>query len=413
MLLFVTNFPVRGLRIIEHRIPAPLNHAQPDGDQISLFVREVSDPVGADKPPLLFLQGGPGVESPRPTGSTPPWLKRALQDFRVLFLDQRGTGQSGAIDSRLGLDPISLAQRLTHYRADSIVEDAELIRKALSIDQWSLLGQSFGGFVALRYLSCHPDSLKEVLFTGGLPPVGRPIDEVYAATYGVMDRKSKVFFARFPDALQNFRRAEDACAAGSVILPTGERLSPHRLRSVGHLLGMSAAEQLNYLFSHEPKSAVFAHDVLGMLPFNGRNPIYALLHEACYADGGVTGWSAQRQLPERASIPTPLLTGEHLFKWHFEEVPGLIEFGETANWLAAHTWPTLYDADALSRTEVPCAAVVYGDDAFVVREFSEQTSALLPNIKVWLTNEYEHNGLRASGDRVFGRLIDLVRNRVD
>jgi hypothetical protein len=29
----------------------------------------------------------------------------------------------------------------------------------------------------------------------------------------------------------------------------------------------------------------------------------------------------------------------------------------------------------------------------------------------WITNEYEHNGLRADGERVLGRLIDLVKGR--
>ena len=33
-------------------------------------------------------------------------------------------------------------------------------------------------------------------------------------------------------------------------------------------------------------------------------------------------------------------------------------------------------------------------------------------MKTWLTNEFEHNGLRTDGERVFGRLVDLVRDRV-
>ena len=48
------------------------------------------------------------------------------------------------------------------FRADSIVADAELIRDCLSGDldsapaRWSLLGQSFGGFCAVQYLSVAP-----------------------------------------------------------------------------------------------------------------------------------------------------------------------------------------------------------------------------------------------------------------
>ncbi|WP_369637997.1 hypothetical protein [Nocardia sp. JMUB6875] len=49
---------------------------------------------------------------------------------------------------------------------------------------------------------------------------------------------------------------------------------------------------------------------------------------------------------------------------------------------------------------------------YVERRFSEETARLIPTLRPWITNEYEHNGLRASGDHVLGRLIDLVRGRV-
>ena len=65
-------------------------------------------------------------------------------------------------------------------RADSIVRDAELVRRAIvpqgggggssSGGRWSALGQSFGGFCAATYLSLAPEGLVEVLITGGLPP---------------------------------------------------------------------------------------------------------------------------------------------------------------------------------------------------------------------------------------------------
>lgn len=44
--------------------------------------------------------------------------------------------------------------------------------------KWTVLGQSFGGFCLLTYLSTYPEAVKAGLFTGGLPPVGRAPDEV-------------------------------------------------------------------------------------------------------------------------------------------------------------------------------------------------------------------------------------------
>lgn len=157
---------VPGLVLIDHELAVPLDHANPSGEQLTLFAREVARPGGRDKPLLAFLQGGPGNEAPRPTGSpgtNPAWLGRALQDFRVLMLDQRGTGQStpfGPADLRhldgSTRDPAQVAERLTHFRADAIVQDCELLRAALGVDTWHLLGQSFGGFTSLHYLSVHP-----------------------------------------------------------------------------------------------------------------------------------------------------------------------------------------------------------------------------------------------------------------
>ena len=49
---------------------------------------------------------------------------------------------------------------------------------------------------------------------------------------------------------------------------------------------------------------------------------------------------------------------------------------------------------------MPAAAAIYAEDAYVDRAFSEETAALVPSMRPWVTNEYEHNGLRAGGDRI-------------
>ncbi|HEX4896812.1 MAG TPA: hypothetical protein VFV53_00475 [Candidatus Limnocylindrales bacterium] len=43
--------------------------------------------------------------------------------------------------------------------------------------------------------------------------------------------------------------------------------------------------------------------------------------------------------------------------------------------------------------------------------FAEETAATIRGLRTWATDELEHNGLRADGERVLGRLIDLVRGR--
>src|SRR3954453_21850316 len=130
-----------GLLLTEHEFAVPLDHDRADGERITVFAREIADPDGRDHPLLVYLQGGPGHEGSRPTRhpSAPGWLDRALQDFRVLMLDQRGTGRSTPVGTLGGRTPQQQAEYLAHFRADSIVRDAEHIRAELDAPPWSIL----------------------------------------------------------------------------------------------------------------------------------------------------------------------------------------------------------------------------------------------------------------------------------
>ena len=406
------SLTVHGLVLTDHELSLPLDHDRPDGPQLTVFAREVAREDGRDLPWLVFLQGGPGHEAPRPTGlpASPAWLGRALREHRVLMLDQRGTGRSTPYGRERQADPAAEAAYLTHFRADAIVRDAEAFRQHLGATTWSLLGQSFGGFCALHYLSAFAGSLEKVLFTGGLPPVGRPVEEVYAATYDRMRVLNERFHEQFPDDAGRLARALDACDAGEVLGPHGRPISRRLLRTVGLQLGMDGgAEALHYLLERDPRSPAFGHDAHALLPFGARNPLYTLIHESCCADGGVTGWAAERVQPEDFAGDSLLLTGEHVFGWHLEDDPALAPYAEVARILAEHPWPRLYDAARLGKAEVPCAAAIYADDPFVDRDFSEETAALLPRMRTWVTADHLHNGLRTDGDQVLDRLLQLTR----
>ena len=87
-----------GLRLTDHFFNIPLDHAVPDGERLQVYAREVVAPDKAAEqlPWLVFLQGGPGFAAPRPPASA-SWLPRALREYRVLLLDQRGTGRSSPV----------------------------------------------------------------------------------------------------------------------------------------------------------------------------------------------------------------------------------------------------------------------------------------------------------------------------
>ena len=391
-------------------------------DTIDVFARIIATEADSRKPYLVYLQGGPGVEAPRPgiVGGPSGWVKRALEEFQVVMLDQRGTGKSNPIGSvegaitgleSVGEDPVAIAEALSYFRADSIVEDAEILRGHLGAETWSLLGQSFGGFTTLRYISAHSSALHEVFFTGGLPAIGLDPATVYGRTWEGMIRKSEQYYTAFPGDREKMRRLVELASVGEgLALPGGARATPERIRLLGHFLGSSdGPEKLHYLLDHDFGSAAFRHDLAASLPFSGRNPLYAVIHESCWADGTVTNWAARRAMPDAVREDPTLLAGEHAGPESLHEDPELEPFAEVAELVAARQWPGLYDVDALRAASVRGAAAVYFEDAYVPVEYSLATAEHLSGVQPWVTNEYEHNGLRADGYRVFDRLIGLAR----
>ncbi|WP_406276810.1 alpha/beta hydrolase [Streptomyces sp. NBC_00191] len=432
----MTSYRQPGIVLTDRHFTVPLDHADPAGEQLDLFGREVvaSGRSGADLPWLVYLEGGPGFGARRFVGKQ-AWLGRAVQEYRVLLLDQRGTGRSTPLNRQtlpLRGGPRAQADHLALFRADSIVRDCETIRPLLTGGApWTVLGQSFGGFCATHYLSSAPEGLRTVLVTGGLPALDAGADDVYRAAYPRIQRKVEAHYARYPQDVRRARRIAEYLAEHKTELPGGYLLTPEAFQSLGILLGGGdGSHQLHYLLEDAfvrtgagyELSDAFQEAVLGTLSYAG-HPLYAVLHEAIYAQGaGSTAWAAERV---RAEFPqfdvatalegdAPLLfTGESVHPWHFEVDPALRPLRESAGLLAARTdWTPLYDPARLAANQVPVAAAVYHDDMYVDTEHSLRTARTIRGLRTWVTDEYEHDGVRASGQRVLDRLLSLAHGEV-
>lgn len=410
-----------GLVFVEHTLSVPLNHGDPHGSRIEVFAREVrdSDPAATDRPFLLYLQGGPGHRSPR---DLPVWLRRAVRDYRVVLLDQRGTGRSTPLTRQTLARTGDPAGHLAHFRADSIVADAELLRGSLAGDRpWSVLGQSFGGFCAVTYLSVAPHGLREVIITGGLPGLTATAEDVYRAAYPRVLAHNERYFARYPEDEATARRVADALREQDARLPAGDRLTPRRFQTLGLHLGSSARfDLLHHLLEEaftgagDELSEVFLRRVDAAISFS-EQPLFAILHEAIYGQNAATGWAAHRV---RAEFPAfdldsggPVrFTGEMIYPWLFEEDPALIPLADAASRLAEkNDWPILYDRARLAANEVPVAAAIYHDDMYVDRDMSLATAAHIGNLRPWVTNEYAHDGLGRE-EHVLDRLLGLLKD---
>jgi pimeloyl-ACP methyl ester carboxylesterase len=427
---------VPGLVLSDLEFQVPLDYAQPGGDRIGVFARAVTALAKeqANLPWLVFFQGGPGLPAPRPTGPG-GWMRRALQEYRVLLLDGRGTGLSTPLTfqtlAHVG-SPQQQAAYLKHFRADSIVRDAEFIRcELLGEDgRWSVLGQSFGGFCVTHYLSAAPGHLDAAIMTGGLPPLDRPVDDIYKGTYPRVSERNRRYYERYPGDVELARDIATYLAEHDVRLPGGGRLTPRRFQQIGGAFGSpSGPEDVHYMlegaFVDSPGGRELGFTFLRRMEQSSgfeTNPIYALLHEAEYCQDEASNWSAERvraQFPEFAIAPDlppdrPVyFTGEMVYPWMFDDFAYLRPLMAAADILAADAdWPRLYDIPTLNANTVPCAAAVYYNDMYVERIYSEETARQIRGIKAWVTSEYEHGGLRMDGERVLGRLLDLLRGEI-
>src|SRR5699024_6926215 len=228
----------------------PLDHDTPEDETITVFAREYFTADGVDKPWLLYLQGGPGGKGSRPARVS-GWMAEALKHYRVLMLDQRGTGLSTPINRHTLPDrgaPAAQAQYLRHFRAPNIVADAEAIRKALGSGPWVTLGQSFGGFCTLTYLSFAPEGLAGSMITGGIPPLEGPADQVYQATYQRMRARNREYFRRFPKDQEILASIYRRVRNDDVVLPDGSPLTVGRVQALGmYLGGNTRIDALHYL----------------------------------------------------------------------------------------------------------------------------------------------------------------------
>lgn len=415
----------------DHVFPLPLDHSNPDGEKIEVFAREVYDaekPNHEELPWLVYFQGGPGFPSPRPTEKS-GWLAGLLKSHRVLLLDQRGTGQSSRVLpqtlTRRG-DSLAQADYLTHFRADNIVRDAEAIRMGLcgTHVKWIGLGQSYGGFCLLTYLSFAPEGLAGVMITGGVACVKRRIEDNYRLTYTKVREKTEAFYRRYPEDDALARKVLRLLVGKEVRLPSGGVLSPRRFQQLGMLFGMSGGfETMHYLlekaFVEGADGPELAYDFLrqfeNLVGFE-TNPIFTILHESIYPGGYATNWAAERlrvEFPEVTLDPDKRVTftGEMVSPCMMNDYAELRSLKDCAEILAQKDdWCDLYDLDQLAKNEVPVSAISYYEDMYVPIEWSRETALHIPRFAQWVTNEWEHNGISLDGEKIMGRLLTMLKD---
>jgi pimeloyl-ACP methyl ester carboxylesterase len=134
----------------------PTREAKVHADDVTLHVRIAGDPETADV--LLAVNMGPGFSSHYMASLE----QLAGESFAVVTYDQRGTGRSTEPSGDTGTGH--------PYALLNYVADLEAVRQAVGAERVHLFGHCWGGLVAVRYATIHPDRVRSLVLWGGAWP---------------------------------------------------------------------------------------------------------------------------------------------------------------------------------------------------------------------------------------------------
>jgi len=454
---------------------------------------------------ILYLQGGPGFGAPTPIVSLGfskdgSWAGHAMSMGtydRVVLMDQRGTGKSTTmtkqsleklfpdlflLDSEQPPSSSSLedfryskpevyakvksavdetVQYMSQFRADNIVQDAEVIRDALllpaadesAVRPWgACLGQSFGGFCIMTYLSKVDNPPKIALLTGGIGPALFQAYDVYSSLWHRVKERSLLYYDMYPGDIVLVKKIVRRLEHEPQPLPSGGTLTARRLLQLGIALGGSPSSfaSLHNLFqsaflqgTEDDELPEFNRAFLKEIEMDQSYddcPIYFWLHESIYADGpdfSPTQWAAQRSYDAIVaqdpsfdyrktcaldSEEPVILFGEMTFPWMVEDFGELkgVGLSQVANEIANKAdWPRLYDPAhmraILESGKTKAAAAVYVDDMYVDFDCCRKLTTRggpLEKVKVWISNDYQHSGLRDDGANIFKKIHGMATGKI-
>lgn len=256
------------------KVKAPLDWADPGGDQIELALVKQPALGGAPQGSLFVNPGGPGASGVQYLSSGVDGAAgRALQQaFDVISWDPRGVGQSSAVscldDAEMdewlfgkgdtsGLEQgtqewVDAALKenkkygeacleatgplLGHVDTASTVQDLDMLRAIVGDDELNYLGYSYGTYIGARYADAYPDRVGKIVLDGAMDPTSSEAETVREQTRGFelalraymtdcLSRKECPVSGTVDEAMAQWRAMLDAVEAQPLTGSDGRTLS--------------------------------------------------------------------------------------------------------------------------------------------------------------------------------------------
>jgi proline iminopeptidase len=206
-------------------------------DTIALGEAEVylEDVGPQDAPVIAVLHGGPGGSS----YALREGLEEELEEFRVLYFDQRGSGRSPELPAEPRL-----------FTLDALVEDLEALRDHLELESWTLLGHGFGAVVALEYARRSPGTVRNLVLVNpwtNFPWLAAQLYRAVLELRGMNPQEVEVAVPGDPEALlaEAFSVLEPKVVFDHLMFPSAHSRMEYEWMAEGAgLLGLDAPGQM-------------------------------------------------------------------------------------------------------------------------------------------------------------------------
>jgi proline iminopeptidase len=167
------------------------------GNEVRLFYRILG--TGGDT--VVIIHGGPGFTMDYFLHDLAP----LANNHTLLFYDQRGTGRSTLVS-----DSVSL-------HANRYAEDLETIRQHFNLNQFNLMGHSWGSAVVALYAASYPDRISKIIIVGGLPLQQHQLTEAFSRMEAGRDSIKLQKMSELREARRNDPANSEVCAAYYVL----------------------------------------------------------------------------------------------------------------------------------------------------------------------------------------------------
>lgn len=249
------------------------------GDDNLVYWEVCGNPDGK---PAVVVHGGPGA-------GTSPLSRRHFdpEAYRIVLFDQRGAGRSTPHVNSGGAD---LSVNTTWH----LVADMERLREHLDIEQWLVLGGSWGATLALAYAETHPSRVSELVLRGVFTASRRELDWIYN---GGAAQLFPEYWAEFLAPVPEHRRDDPLAAYADLLDDPAKRDEAAVAWSgwEGAIVALVPQDRYVAEYSQSPFALAFA-----------RTALHYFTHGAWLADGQLI-----RDAGKLAGIPGRIVQGRY------------------------------------------------------------------------------------------------------